>query len=248
MLAWIFPNQLLFRPPNPSYTEAFGIIHVPTRSGKEIACKLYENPDAQYTILFSHGNAEDIGTIAPFNRRLRDSGFAVFTYDYQGYGLSEGSPSVEAAYEDIQAAYKYLTEGRGLAPDRIIIHGRSLGGGPSVELASRESVGGLILESTFTSASRVLIDAPIFPIDAFENITKIGSVKCPVLIVHGKQDRTISFTHAEQLFAAANEPKGTFWVDDAGHNNLFALAATSYLNAIGEFANGLPNKKAGLHR
>ena len=124
------------------------------------------------------------------------------------------------------------------------MHGRSIGGGPAVDLASREPVGGLILESTFTSASRVLTNIRIFPFDRFENINKIGSVRCPVLVIHGKKDRTIPFQHGEKLFAAANEPKVSFWVDNAGHNDLFKAAGGAYLKTIRDFADNLSIPKS----
>lgn len=236
MIAWLFPNRVLFRPPSASYRDDSNIIKLKTSSGEAISAKFYENAAATFTILFSHGNAEDIGMIERFVSRLRENGFAVFTYDYNGYGTSEGSPTENATYEDIDAAYKYLTEERSIPADRIILHGRSIGGGPAVDLASRQRVGGLILESSFTSASRVLTKIRIIPFDRFDNIDKIASVKCPILVIHGKKDWTIPFHHGEALFAAANEPKTFLWIDSAGHNNLFDKASGEYLNAIRNFA------------
>lgn len=239
MIAWLFPNRLLFRPQDASYRDDARIVKLKTATGLRISARFYENPVSTYTILFSHGNAEDIGTIEPFILRLRDSGFAIFSYDYRGYGTSEGSPSVENAYQDIEAAYQYLINERKILPEKIILHGRSLGGGPAVDLAAREPVAGLIMESTFTSAGRLLTNVKIFPFDEFENINKIGTVRCPVLVIHGKKDWTISFRHGEQLFAAANEPKANLWIDNAGHNNLFATASKVYLTRIRDFAKGL---------
>jgi fermentation-respiration switch protein FrsA (DUF1100 family) len=210
-----------------------------TSYGETISAKFYENDAAAFTILFSHGNAEDIGTIESFILRLRESGFAVLVYDYHGYGTSEGSPSEDNTYRDIEAVYDYLIEKRKIPADKIILQGRSLGGGAAVDLASRQPVGGLILESTFTSASRVLTNIKIIPFDRFENINKIASVKCPVLVIHGKKDWTIPFHHGEQLYAAAKEPKTSLWIDSAGHNNLFNVASGAYLNAIRDFADTL---------
>ncbi len=238
-IVWFFPNKLLFRPQTASYTDDPSIIQLSTSDGKKISAKFYDNSAAQYTILFSHGNAEDVGDIEPFVLKLRDSGFAILAYDYHGYGTSEGSPSEENTYSDIQAAYEYLTGFRKIPAERIILHGRSLGGGAAVDLASRESVGGLILESTFTSASRVLTRIRIFPFDKFENLNKIASVKCPVLVIHGKKDWTIPFNHGEKLYAAAREPKVFLGVDEAGHNNLFNKASERYLIAIRDFADNL---------
>ncbi len=243
IIAWLFPNRVLFRPQQALYTDDSSIIKLRTSDGEKNSAKFYENDNAVFTILFSHGNAEDIGTIEPFILRLRENGFAVLVYDYHGYGTSEGSPSEYNTYRDIDAAYEYLIEARKIPAERIILHGRSLGGGAAVDLASREPVGGLILESTFTSASRVLTNIRIFPFDKFENINKIATVNCPVLVIHGKKDWTIPFHHGEKLFAAAKEPKASLWIDNAGHNNLFNTASGPYLKAIRDFADNLSKPK-----
>lgn len=239
LIAWFFPDKVIFQPQPSSYKNGSEVIKIKTQNGETISAKFYENPAAEYTILFSHGNAEDIGDVEPIILYLRDSGFAVFAYDYRGYGTSEGTPSEKKAYEDIDAAYRYLTGELKIPPARVILHGRSLGGGVAVDLASREPVAGLILESTFTTAFRVVTYIPLLPFDKFENINKLARVNCPVLVIHGKQDRTIPFSHGEKLFAAAPGVKLSFWVDDADHNNLFDTARGSYLKTIRDFAKNL---------
>lgn len=242
IIAWVFPNQVIFRPQAASYQDDSSIIKLRTSDGETISAKFYENDDANFTILFSHGNAEDIGTIDPFILKLRENGFAVLSYDYHGYGTSEGTPSEGNAYTDIEAAYEYLINTRKIPADMIILHGRSIGGGAAVDLASRKQVGGLILESTFTSAARVLTKIRILPFDRFENISKIASVMSPVLVIHGKKDWTIPFHHGEELFAAAREPKAFLWIDNAGHNNVFNTASATYIVAIRDFADKLSKR------
>jgi hypothetical protein len=105
----------------------------------------------------------------------------------------------------------------------IIALGRLLGGGVTVDLASRRPLGGLIIESTFVTAFRVLTKIPLFPSDKFRNISKIKNVNCPVLVIHGEDDEVIPFWHGEKLFQQANEPKLSLWVDGAGHNNFLKL-------------------------
>jgi len=114
--------------------------------------------------------------LRPILERLHKAGFAVFAYDYQGYGTSQGKPSEQNAYRDIDAAYQYLTAQLKLPSERIIVYGRSTGGGPSVDLASCQRVAGLILESTFTSTFRVITRVPLYPFDKFANLSKISSV------------------------------------------------------------------------
>lgn len=242
IVAYFFPDNVIFQPQPSSYKDDADIIKLDTPGGKKISAKYYTNKQAVYTILFSHGNAEDIGDIEPLIWYLRDAGFNVLTYDYRGYGTSEGEASEKNSYEDIHSAYKHLTQELKTPADRIILHGRSLGGGPSIDLATREPVGGLILESTFTSAFRVVTRWRVIPFDKFENINKIAKVKCPVLVIHGKEDWTIPFHHGEALFAAALQLKYSFWVDGAGHNDLFNAARESYLTAIKDFADKLESK------
>jgi len=242
IVAFFFADNVLFRPPAAFYTDTPQVLKLSTANGDRISAKFYENPSSKFTILFSHGNAEDIGTIESFILKLQDTGFSVLSYDYRGYGTSDGIPSEEHCYEDIDAAYRYLVEIRNIAPNRIILHGRSLGGGVSVDLAARREIAGLIMESTFTSASRVLSRYKIIPFDKFESINKVGKVAAPVLVIHGREDWTIPFHHGESILSAAREPKRSFWVNTAGHNNLFRKDNEGYLKAMNDFADSLPFK------
>ena len=235
-----FADSIIFQPQPTFYRDDNSVIKLTTDSGEKISAKYFQNPDAEYTILFSHGNAEDIGTATPFLKELQNAGFSVFAYDYRGYGTSEGKPSEENSYQDVATAYNYLTQELKIPPEKIIAHGRSLGAAVSIDLARRKTCGGLIAESAFISAFRVVTKYKIFPFDKFQSLDKIKQVKCPVLFIHGKQDGIIPFWHGEMLFANANEPKFSFWIDEADHNNVFAKSKGSYLQAIQNFSAALP--------
>lgn len=234
--AYSFADSIIFQPQTSFYKNDNSIVKLTTENGEKISAKYFQNPNAEYTILFSHGNAEDIGTATTFLKELQDSGFSVFAYDYRGYGTSEGKPSEENSYQDVETAFNYLTQELKISPEKIIIHGRSLGGAVATDLASRKTCGGLIVESSFVSAFRVMTKYKIFPFDKFQNLDKIKQVKCPVLFIHGKQDEIIPFWHGEMLFANANEPKFSFWIDEANHNNVFAKSKENYLQAIKKFS------------
>ncbi len=233
--AYTFADSIIFQPQPTFYQDDGSIIKLITENGERISAKYFQNPNAEYTILFSHGNAEDIGTATPFLRELQNAGFSVLAYDYRGYGTSEGKPSEENSYQDSETAYNYLINKLKISPDKIIIHGRSLGGAVSIDLASRKICGGLIVESSFVSAFRVLTKYKIFPFDKFNNLNKIKQVKCPVLFIHGKQDGIIPFWHGEMLLANANEPKFSFWINNANHNDVYAKSKDDYLQAIKTF-------------
>jgi fermentation-respiration switch protein FrsA (DUF1100 family) len=239
IIAAFFADNVIFRPHKASYIDGPDVIKLATASGDTISAKYYPSAGAKFTILFSHGNAEDIGDIESFSHSFRDYGFNVLVYDYRGYGTSEGTPTEEKAYEDINAAYDFLTGQLKIPADQIIVHGRSLGGAVAVDLAARKTVKGLILESTFTSAFRVLTGWRILPFDKFETVEKLKLINCPVLVIHGKQDRTIHFSHGEELFRAAPGEKDSLWVDKAGHNDLVSNAPVLYMKKITQFAGKL---------
>ena len=95
---------------------------------------------------------------------------------------------------------------------------------------------GLILESAFTSAYRVMTRWPLFPGDKFNNVKKLVRISCPVLVIHGRVDRVVPFHHGQRLYdAAPSEIKQHLWVDSAGHNDLQQRAGDSYRTAIVEF-------------
>ncbi|HLX63301.1 MAG TPA: alpha/beta fold hydrolase [Planctomycetota bacterium] len=236
LFALFFSNSVIFAPPPSTYQDAPDILKLTTRDGTKISAIYLPNAKAEFTILYSHGNAEDIGEMLPELRIMGAMGYSILAYDYHGYGTSGGKASEDATYQDIDAGYKYLTETRGIAPGKIIVMGHSLGGGPSTDLASREPVGGLILESTFATAFRVLTYLPILPFDKFESVNKLAKVKCPVLIIHGDRDATVPLYHAGRLFANANEPKRLIVVNGAGHMDVVSKAGVEYEKWFREFA------------
>lgn len=229
-------DSKIFLPQPSSYQDTSEILKLTSADNIQISAVYLPNRASRYTILFSHGNAEDLGDIQPVLEQLHSIGFSVFAYDYRGYGTSQGRPSEHNAYRDIDAAYNYLTQNLSIPPQQIIAYGRSVGGGPTVDLAVRQTIAGLILESTFMSAFRVVIPFPIFPFDKFHNIDKIKKVKCPVLVMHGKADEVVHFQHGQRLFAVAPEPKRYLWVEQAGHNDLMWVAGDRYAATLKEFA------------
>ena len=239
VIALFFSDALIFQPPPRTYRDGPEILKLKDASGATVAATYLPNPGATYTILFSHGNAGDIGDFEPDFRKLHDMGFAVLSYDYPGYGLSDGKPSEAGAYRAIDAAYAHLTKTMNVPAGSIIVMGHSLGGGVATDLAAREKVGGLILQSTFTSAFRVLTNYRILPFDKFNNIAKIGNVTCPILIAHGTNDEVIAYHHGQELFAAAHNPVTFHSAPGAGHDVLMDLNGKAYEKAVIDFAKTL---------
>ena len=237
LFAYFFSDSMIFFPHPSTYKDSPEILKLTTARGKKISAIYLPNPAAQFTLLVSHGNAEDLGDDRDWLQDLRHAGFSVFAFDYEGYGTSEGTSSEAAFYEDEAAAYEYLAVELKASPDNIIIFGRSVGTGPAAYIAARRPSAGLILQSPFVSTFRVLTRVPLLPFDKFPNYKNIRHVHCPVLIMHGRQDSVIPFWHGEKIFALANEPKQFFWFQNADHNDM--SMAAGYLGVIQKFAGTL---------
>jgi fermentation-respiration switch protein FrsA (DUF1100 family) len=234
---FFFADKLIFIPNTSSYSESENILKLTTTNNLQIASLYLSNNTADYTILYAHGNAEDLGEIEFRLQQFYQNGFSVFAYDYPGYGISTGKPTEKNVYLAINTAYKYLTQTLNIPPDKIIVYGRSVGGGSALELAANNSVAGVILESTFTTPFRVVIPFPIFPFEKFDNVKKIQNINSPILIMHGKQDSIIPIEHSQKLYELASSPKLSFWVEDANHNDLFYVADEQYWQQLKAFIN-----------
>lgn len=243
VLFYSFSDFLIFQPPRGSrrYRNTENLLKLKTADGETISALYLPNQKAEYVILASHGNAEDLGTAHVFFNQLHQHGFAVLAYDYHGYGSSTGKPSEKTAYMDVNAAYQYLTQTLSFRPDQIIAFGHSLGCAIALDLASRESVAGLILSAPFLSAWRAGTTFPILPFDRFCNIKKINKIQCPVLIIHGNRDWIIPFWHGRKLYAKANQPKYHLWLKNSGHNDIVPSAGQLYWDTLEKFSAGLKN-------
>lgn len=233
---YFLTDRLIFHP-RPSEGPGVGRpIAVRTPDGVTLSATYLADPEAEFTILYSHGNGETLADVTPILMDLRRAGFAVFSYDYRGYGRSGGSPSEASAYRDEETAYDYLTGELRVPPDRILAYGRSLGGAMAADLASRKPVGGLVLESAFISAFRVVTGIPLVPFDRFRNAEKLARVRCPVLVIHGREDEVIAFWHEETLHRLVKGPKASLWIDGAGHNDVSAIGGDRVREALTRFA------------
>ena len=200
------------------------------KTGTYIAALLYKLPAYECnantkTILYSHGNATDIGAMASLQCVIaKNVKCHVLVYDYSGYGESGGIPMEKNTYRDVKLVYEWVVSNITHHERNVILYGQSVGSGPSCYLASRrEHVGGLILHSPFTSGMRVLTPSRALAcLDIFPNIERITKVQCPVFIIHGKKDQEVAFEHGLALQAAVPDECKTdpWWVSNKGHNDV----------------------------
>lgn len=236
----IFPaTRDVDRTPKSAYGWDYEEVRVPV--GKYVTHAWFiPTPNARGVVLFSHGNAGNIAGRIESCSLFRDLGLDVLVYDYGGYGYSTGRPSEKRCYEDIRAMWRYLTEERGVAPDRIVLFGRSLGGGPTADLAATVTPAAVILESTFTSTAHLAHDLfpwlPLGPLvrHRFNNAAKVSRITAPVLIVHSVDDDLIPIKHGRELFRLAPEPK-QFLEIQGNHNDGFVQSKDLWLRTFDAF-------------
>ncbi|XP_061695833.1 alpha/beta hydrolase domain-containing protein 17A-like [Syngnathoides biaculeatus] len=212
-----------------------------TRSsrGNKVGCMYIRcAPNARFTVLFSHGNAVDLGQMSSFYIGLGTRiNCNIFSYDYSGYGVSTGKPSEKNLYADIDAAWHALRSRYGISPENIILYGQSIGTVPTVDLASRFECAAVVLHSPLTSGMRVAFPdtKKTYCFDAFPNIEKVSKIPSPVLIIHGTEDEVIDFSHGLALFERCPKAVEPLWVEGAGHNDIELYS--QYLERLRRFIN-----------
>ena len=237
--AWIFADRILFPAPGqPGYENDESVLLLESANGGKIACKHWVAPAPKgLTILYSHGNAEDLGRVEDFILGWVADGWSVFAYDYPGYGHSPGKPSEQGCYHAIDTAFQHLTSELNIPKEKIVIWGRSLGSGPSCYLAEKERVGGLILETPFITAYRTVTETPVLPWDRFRNIHRAPNIQNKSLVIHGHEDEIVPFRHGKKLFYALPEPKQFLEFRNSGHNDLPETGGEKYRTGITDFLN-----------
>ncbi|XP_028329600.1 alpha/beta hydrolase domain-containing protein 17C [Gouania willdenowi] len=255
--------KLAFLPPEPTYsvhTDADGVssLHLTERAdwqysqreldavevlstrssrGNRVGCMFVRcAPNSRYTLLFSHGNAVDLGQMCSFYIGLGSRiNCNVFSYDYSGYGVSTGKPSEKNLYADIEAAWQVLRNKYGLTPENIILYGQSIGTVPTIDLAARYECAAVILHSPLMSGLRVAFPdtRKTYCFDAFPSIDKMSKVASPVLVIHGTEDEVIDFSHGLAMYERCPRAVEPLWVEGAGHNDIELY--TQYLERLKHF-------------
>lgn len=195
------------------------------------------------TLLFFHGNAGNLYDRLGNVELLLGMGLDVLIIDYRGYGKSGGEPSEAGLYADGMAAYRFLTEERGVAPSDLVLFGRSLGSAVAIELATRVPIGALIVESAFTSARDLAREHYGFlpgmlirsMTHEFDSISKVESVHVPILFVHGDRDSIVPERMGRRLFEAAPASKAWYGIEGAGHNDMVAVGGGNYVRHLDAF-------------
>lgn len=150
-------------------------------------------------LLFAHPSDGLIDDWAPQVARYREMGFAILLPEYRGYGRSDGAPSEAALLEDFVYFFDRLVDHRDIDRERVVLHGRELGGGVVGVLAGQRRPAALILESTFTNTPD-LLSAGLVPSaaveDRFDTRGVLRTISTPLLVLHGANDQVVPIRHA----------------------------------------------------
>lgn len=214
-------------------------IFLETEDGVRIHAFWLPAPGSDRTLLFLHGNAGNASHRLPNAAELVAMDISVLLLDYRGYGRSEGRPSEAGVYADARAGLDWLRKEKGFPENRVVVFGRSLGGAVAVDLAQDRGLGGVILESTFTSLSDMADSLLPFPVplagDRFDSRSKIRRLRAPLLFFHGDRDEIVPYGLGEKLFAAAPDRKSFATIEGAGHNDTTLVGGPRYFARIEEF-------------
>lgn len=177
------------------------------------------------TVLYSHGNAVDLGQMMPFYKELSVRlGCHIVGYDYSGYGCSTGSPSARNTLADVEACLQHLEDVYNTPPEEVIAYGQSVGSGPTVYLGAKvPNLAGLILHAPLMSGMRVLNpNLKWWPswADVYPNYLLMSKVKCPTLIMHGREDEVIDISHGKVLHKLSKNAVDPLWPEHYNHQNL----------------------------
>jgi uncharacterized protein len=219
---------------------AYESVEISTADSENLHGWFVPAPEATATILFFHGNAGNISHRMEYLLMFHRLGYNTLIFDYRGYGQSSGSPSEAGTYLDAQAAWRYLTEEKGISPARIVLFGESLGGAVAAWLATQEKPALLVLGSAFTSipdmAAKIYPFLPVRLLSRFEYNTmdNLRTVTCPVFVAHSPQDELVPFAQGRALYRAAPDPK-QFLELQGGHNDGFIFTRKDWVRALGEF-------------
>jgi len=242
--ALYYPTKEIFRTPR-DVGLAFEDVEIRTADGETIRGWWVPSGQADpVVILFLHGNGGNVSHRLEKLEVFRSIGADTLIIDYRGYGRSTGTPSEQGLYLDALAAYRWLTETRGVGWTRIVAYGESLGSAVAVHLASETCLGGVVIESGFTSVTDIAEKMfPFLPVrhllkHQFDSIARIHKIDAPLLILHSRDDELFDMSHPERLLAAARSPKRLVEME-GGHNDAFLVSAATYRDALAAFLSAI---------
>jgi len=230
-----FPERFLEATPKDYRLDAYEDVYFDALDGTRLHGWFVDGSDQRAVLLWFHGNAGNISHRLDNLRRLHDAlHIPIFIIDYREYGLSEGEISKAGTFSDAHGAFRYLIDEKGFEPSSILLFGRSLGTALAVDIASKETCLGVILEAAFTSTDdmmqRYFPFLPPQPASTvkYDSLALIDRIKAPILFAHGQYDLTIPVNMARQLYKKARSSKEFYEIPGADHNDTYLVGGKQY--------------------
>jgi hypothetical protein len=252
-IVWAFQRRLIYLPATAPVPPAGTVIpgardvSLRTSDGLDLGAWLVPatRPDRGIAVLVANGNAGDRSLRAPLARALAARGMTVLLFDYRGYAANPGRPSEAGLARDARAAYRFLTGDLGLAPDRLLYFGESLGAAVVTELAAEQPPAGLVLRSPFVDLASVgRLHYPFLPVgtmlrDRYRLTSHLAKVRVPVTVVYGSEDSIVPPAHSRAVAEAAPRLRHVVEVIGADHNSPALLDGEQLVDAVVELADHL---------
>ncbi|MCK4586431.1 MAG: alpha/beta hydrolase, partial [Gammaproteobacteria bacterium] len=224
-------NELAFYPDNVNVISANKLpdgiqeLTVNTDDNVKLISLFLPSTESKKLLIYFHGNAGNIYHRIPSLLQLHSFGVNVIGVSYRGYGKSEGDPGEEGIYLDGKAIYQHAVQRMGFSKENIILFGRSIGTTVAINISQNKDIRGIILVTPLTSGSDMaeaigLGSVASLAEGSFDNMAKVGSIKSPLLVIHGTSDRIIPYSMGREIFDRANVKKEFVKIDGANHNNL----------------------------
>lgn len=218
--------------PDPALAEAAGLQVIETKGADGLTLRHWYRapPEGAPLVVIFHGNAGHRGDRLAKYRFFVDAGYGLLLVGYRGYGDNPGSPSEPDFIADGRDLMHWLN-GQGIAPERLVLYGESLGSGIAVALAAERPVKAIVLEAPYTSIAATAqhhywyLPAKWLVRDPWNSLARIAKVSVPVMVLHGARDRTVPQFMGRRLLAAAPGLKQGFFPEAAGHVDLFEYGA-----------------------
>lgn len=246
---YVFQRSLMYHPGGPlppvSETGMTGMraVTLHTEDGLSlVSWYLPPRDERAPVVVYFHGNGGTIAGRLYKADHFRSVGCGMLLVSYRGFGGNPGSPTEAGLFADARAALAHVDEA-GIARERVVLYGESLGTGVAAYAARHAAdaggaVGAVILEAPFSSIAEVagshypLVPAQWLTRDRYDSESRINGIGAPLLIVHAEDDRVVPIRYGRKLFAAAVEPKTALWLPEGGHDGHFEMGAFDSMAAF----------------
>jgi len=202
----------------------FNEFTMPISEGQLHAIHAKTRIDRKGTILYFHGNSDNLKRWGKVSEDFLTRGYDVLMMDYRGFGKSDGRATEQNMYTDAKSLYNYAL--KQYSTDEIVIYGRSIGSGVASQLAEKVEAKQLMLETPFYSIQDVVEEKYPFVLMVFKlqfqfpNYKHIDQIEIPVHIFHGTKDKVVPYDSAEKLKKHLKEMDTFLTIEGGGHKNI----------------------------